>query len=408
MKVPDFIGYPGKQTRAAYNATDDFDAEYDRFVDDKIVIATLKPKIAQISGDSNIFENGDAWDKYTGDLQDMKITPPNKSQIDIVISQLSPITRTYNNNYGDSKILPTGNLLGAGASELMQLAGDNTLEMEKILKENAGNDFIKNLLGKGIGKYNDVVTALGSLGREFGNNIGNSAGNMIATISSMTEQLAKSPQSKIGWPKMWSDCSFEQSYQLNTRLYCFSTENKDDYDNNIKAALMALELFVTPRSEEGALYIAPYILEFDIPGMLHFPQAYVSSLTVTEGGDQGDFAQTGRPNVVDVTMNIQNMYSIAVNTKKKGDYTYPFRPSVRKDLIGLSTGRNTGRSSSYGEGGSGRSAGANISYDKVYLDNVDDNSATSNAIQEAITPRQQQNTQQQAAAAAIADAQSKK
>ena len=43
MKVPDFIGYPGKQTRAAYNATDDFDAEYDRFVDDKIVIATLKP-----------------------------------------------------------------------------------------------------------------------------------------------------------------------------------------------------------------------------------------------------------------------------------------------------------------------------------------------------------------------------
>lgn len=353
MRVPTYIGYPGKQTSGGYG--NDFDSKYyDNIVDERIVVASLTPGIPVFtSKDANVFDLVPAWDEYyVKDLEALNIDepiPPDglpKNRIYVVISNLSPISRSYNNNYGDSKVLPTGGILGEAAQDIAQLSGSNTEQMEKFLNSKDG-DMIRKTLGTGVSWYNKSVEAFRNLGGEVANRIGGSIGNILGTSSDIAADLAKSPQSKIGWPKMWRDCSFEQSYQLNTRLYCYSTDNEDDFNNNIRAAIAALELFVTPKSDKGVLYTAPYILEFEIPGMLYFPQAYVSNMTVTEGGQEGDFAHTGRPNVVDITMNIQNMYSISTNTPPEEDKKHPGRPSVYKDMIGLASGKNLGKSSYY-------------------------------------------------------------
>ena len=359
MKIPDYIGYPGKQTSSYYGG--EFSGDYDNIVDNRIVIAKIIPGKPFVRGDANIYEFENAWGDYVGDLRELNIDPPSKPELNIVISQLSPISRSYTNNYGDSKLLPTGNILGEAAQDIFNLTGGSTEEIEKRLKES--DSAVAKLLGKGVGAYNSGVDWLTNLTQLAGDKIGGGGGNMIKGAGKIIQELAKSPQSKVGWPKMWRDCSFEQSYQLNTRLYCFSTNDKDDYDNNIRAAVAALELLVTPRSQSGALYTAPYIIDFDIPGMINFPQAYVSNMQVIEGGNEGDFAQTGRPNVVDITMTIQNMYSISVNTTKEGDTTYRYRPTVRKDLIGLSGGKNIGKSSTY-NGGDG-SGGITITTDEA-------------------------------------------
>lgn len=364
MKIPKYIGYPGKQTRGGYDASDDFDKIYDEIVDDRIVVATIKPGVPEItSKDANVYDFKNAWDKYVADLSDLGIDPPDGSQeLNIVISQLSPITRSYQNNYGDSKVLPTGNILGEALSDIIQLAGNNTEEIEAFLKSKEG-DTLRSLAGKGVHGYNALINAFRNLVNQVSSKVGdNTTGNLIRTIGNTAADLAKSPQSKIGWPKMWRDCSFSQTYQLNTRLYCFSTDQKEDYDNNIRACVAALELFVTPKSDKGALYTAPYIVDFEIPGMIYFPQAYVSEMSVIEGGNEGDFAQTGRPNVVDITMSIQNMYSISVNVKREGDNQHPYRPSVRKDLIGLATGKNVGKTSPYTSSGSSSEKGENIPF----------------------------------------------
>lgn len=369
MTLPEFIGYPGKQTKGAYTDSDDFSVDYDNFVDDKIVIATLKPGKAEIRGDANIYDLKPAWGDYTTDLSLLGITPSTQGEIKVVISRLSPITRSYTNEYGDSTILPHGSILGEGAREIMQLTGRNTEELEDLLKSKAGG-MIRTMAGKGVGAYNQGVNVVKNLGNMAANELGELGGAIGAGLDAMTA-LAKSPQSKIGWPKMWRDCSFEQSYQLQTRLYCHSTNNEDDYNNNIKACIAALEMFVCPKSDDGVLYTAPYIFEFDIPGMIHFPQAYCSSMNVVEGGDEGDFAQTGRPNVVDIQMTIQNNYSISVNTKPPGDTTYPYRPSIRKDLIGLASGKNLGKKSSYTSGTGSSTAGSNTSYEKALKQQLD-------------------------------------
>ncbi len=361
MNLPKYIGYPGKQSKLN-NGFDDF---YDKFVDDRIVVATLKPGKPLIQGDANVFEFQNDWESYKGDLVDLGITPDaahtSLGGIYVVISQLSPISRTFSNNYGDSKIFPSSDILGQNIQDIMQLVG-GTEGLEKLLKQK-DNGALLNMLGIGVGGYNKLVDAARNMGEDFGNKIGGGPGRFINEVSNAVADLAKSPQSKIGWPKMWRDCNFVQTYQLNTRLYCFSTDNKEDYDNNIKACIGALELFVTPKSDQGVLYTAPYIVQFNIPGMINFPQAYVESMNVIEGGNEGDFAQTGRPNVVDVSMTIQNMYSIAVNVRKKKDANYPARPSVYKDLIGLGEGKELNRKSSSG-GGKRSDEAQTITYEK--------------------------------------------
>ena len=357
MILPKYIGHPGKQTRGAYGeASKDFSADYDNFVDQKLVIATLKPGKPKITADANIYNFEDKWaTDYKKDLEKLNIFPEGGDEhLNVVISQLSPITRSFQNRYGDSTVLPQGNILGEAASDLLNITGGNTEELQKLLQSENGG-MIRNTAANLVGAYNTLVDKGVELGNETLKDLGINSG-IFNTIGN----LAKSPQSKIGWPKMWRDCSFQQSYQLNTRLYCFSTNDMNDYNNNIKACIAALELFVTPKSDDGVLYTQPYILEFDIPGMIHFPCAYVEDMQVIEGGSDGDFAQTGRPNVVDITMTIQNVYSISTNTPPEKDREG--RPSVRKDLIGLASGRNLGIQSTYRNGGGESTKGQNKSY----------------------------------------------
>jgi hypothetical protein len=118
-------------------------------------------------------------------------------------------------------------------------------------------------------------------------------------------------------------------------LYCYNCATAKDYDDNIRSSLAALQLFVAPKSKDAILYLAPYLMDFKIPGVLHMPLAYCSSLSVIKGGDNGDFAADGRPNIIDVNLVIQNAYSICVNTPRGPANANKDRPSLYSDSENL-------------------------------------------------------------------------
>jgi hypothetical protein len=320
--VPEYIGYPHDQVNNAGGEKNVFEEH----MKDKIVYAEIRPKLKTVSGDANIYTGIDALGQYKGDLSDMGISFPHHL-LKVVLCRQVPVQEVYHNEYGASEILPTSNLLGGGAiSELADIAGvHDTNDVQKILQNTNG---LGGSIGHKIAKgYNNTVDNLQKMALALSENQDgfSQAGSKMLNAA---HSIAKSPWSKINWPQVWRNCNYTSSYSLTTRLYCYHCQTKEDYDNNIRAALAALQLFTAPKSKDGILYTAPYVMDFKIPGLLHMPLAYCDNLSVIKGGEEGDFASDGRPNIIEVSMSIQNAYSLCVNTPPSSCYKNPDRPAV--------------------------------------------------------------------------------
>lgn len=331
--LPEYIGHPQSQINEVSGGDREF---FSNHMKQKFIYAKITPKLPQINMDANIYDGKDAWGDWKKDLMDAcgADTGKNNGHIKVVLSKLTPITENFSNDYGSSEILPTGGLMGQKMQELMYLTGaTDTNELQKQL---AGLGGLPGFVGdKALGAYNSAVDYTQKLAlklQESDSGLANLGGNALNAITT----LAKSPWSKINWPQVWKNCSFQSSYNLQTRLYCYNCATSTDYDSNIRASLTALQLFATPKSKDAILYVAPYIMDFEIPGVLHMPLAYCSSISVIKGGNEGDFAGDGRPNIIDVNMNIQNVYSIIVNAPQAASKKNKDRPSLYHDSTVLS------------------------------------------------------------------------
>lgn len=80
--------------------------------------------------------------------------------------------------------------------------------------------------------------------------------------------------------------------------------------------------------------------ELVVPGAVWIPMGYMSNLQVIKGGDVSDFSMTGRPNIIDVRFTIQNVYGVCVTGPKDIEKKYKQRPTLRKELKALYSGKN--------------------------------------------------------------------
>ena len=332
-KVPDIIGAPTELP-----VVDGFDEEFKKLYTKKLVVAKLTPMLPSIGDDANIY-NPKATNEWKSDLSSWGFIPPSHDYLEVALSSTSsPVVQTYTNQYGDSEILQSINALGNKATEILNLTGKSGIsEFKSALDNSQDRTKTKQILSKILGGYEKGREMVESVSTQLADTTGI---RQFAGIGDAVSQWMETPWGKIGWPQMWKNCHFQSSFQLQTKLYCYNTNSDQDYKDLIEAPLAALELFVTPRSKTGILYTAPYVLQFEIPGMIYMPIAYVSSMTVTKGGNNSDWGQTGRPNQIDISMEIQNIYGVSTNSPAGVDTKYKYRPTIRKDMIGLARGKN--------------------------------------------------------------------
>ena len=348
-KIKGYIGCPGYQRNELQSGDS---MEFKNHMEAKFVIAEIRPCHAKVEGkDGNIYLPEDAIGDFKSDLKNAGHSMEG-DVLKIVISNPQAVTETYSNQFGDSEIFGgSGNsLVGGKAAELAWLTNTrNADDLDKMAQDFAkDNPLLGGVATTVTGGYKNVITWAKQKGAELTSQGHGTLGNAV----SMAANLANSPWSKTNWPQMWKNCSYQQTYELNTRLYCYHNNRPVDYNNNILAPLAALQLLVTPKSDDGVLYTWPYIFSFKIDGVLEMKMAYCSSLQVVKGGDEGDFAADGRPNIIDIRMSIQNCYSVMVNCKSPKSFG---TPTVKRDNEGLKNGKkgSVGKAGSIGNSSGG-------------------------------------------------------
>jgi len=345
IRATSYIGYPGSQLNRMSQGPSMLFKDH---MEEKFVIAEIKPCVADVSlGDGNAYQPKTAIGDFKIDLDNAGHQMEGEV-LKIVISNPQSVTETYSNQFGDSEIFGgAGRALMGGAAQEIAFLGNitDTDKLDEIAQDFSKDNPIMGGIAKTLtGTYKSATDWVKQKGAQMTSAGNESLGNMMNQLA----EIAKAPWSKVNWPQMWKNCSYQQSYELNTRLYCYYNSQKQDYEDNILAPLAALQLLVTPKSKDGFLYTWPYIFDFKIDGVLHMGMAYCSSLTVVKGGDEADFAADGRPNIIDVRMSIQNCYSVMVNSKvlrSKG------MASIKTDSEGMQKGKDqTGTAGTLGNG----------------------------------------------------------
>lgn len=303
--LPKYIGHPGYQyTPSGPNDNMLFEHK----LDDTLMIGYITPLEPQMEANLNVYSGKNAWGDYVAYLGSNQISPGQQNgKLKVVINNITPITESYNNEYGPSELQDKlNNVVGNTMRELAFATGFNGKSNLDKMSQQGG---MKGMVGKLMGGLSEGAEKLGSIiSDDFGRDLGAAVAN---------------PTQKIDIPQMWKGNSYTCSFEISIRLYCFSPKDDKYFGDYILAPLGALEMFAAPKSEQGKFYTWPFLMNFVIPGLVSVPLGYCSSLTVVKGGDNNDLSYINRPGMVDIRMGINSVYGVRVNALGGGEMGRP-------------------------------------------------------------------------------------
>ena len=141
-----------------------------------------------------------------------------------------------------------------------------------------------------------------------GNNAGDS---MFGGIGSFIDNLKTGAKTvfaggKLVFPEIWSDSSHSVSYTVNIKL---TTPDFDKYSwfLNIGAPLIHLICMSAPRQMGANGYASPFLVRAFYKGFFSIDSGMIGSLSITKGTD-GGWTIDGLPTVVDVSIDIKDLY----------------------------------------------------------------------------------------------------
>lgn len=326
MKLPKYIGHPCNSNAPNQAALDTDGITFEQKITQSLQIAYIQPLDTQISKDINIYTGKNAWDEYGKRLENNGVARPTTvdtkraNHIACVCSVLTPLSETFNNEYGQSDAL----------SPLQSFNSNDVLQDASFI---AGGLDAKGLRSRDSALANALGSLLETAGKTAGW-VGGKIGGVIGADSQSIERDVReaitNPATKLDIPTLWRGNSYSCSYDLSIKLTCFNARNDSDFGTNIVAPLIALLQFVAPRSEGGKFYKWPFLMKMTIPGTVYMPLGYCSSMTILKGGDVNDISWCGRPNMVDIRMSVTSVYNTCVNAAE-GDVQSD-RPNLRQQV----------------------------------------------------------------------------
>ena len=132
-----------------------------------------------------------------------------------------------------------------------------------------------------------------------------SGGGLFSSLTQKATTVAAG--GRIQFPNIWSNSSFNKSYNINIKL------NTPDLDKkswwlNIYVPLCHILALAMPRGEFQHSYSAPFIVKAFYKGMFNIDMGIITDMTIQKG-KEGGWTKDGLPTTVDVQFTIQDLYS---------------------------------------------------------------------------------------------------
>ena len=148
----------------------------------------------------------------------------------------------------------------------------------------------------------------------FGGMLGDIANNGVSTIIN---------GGKLLFPKIWQDSSFDRSYSFEIKL------RSPDHDNvsiflNIMVPFIHLLAMVLPEGmDSGDIvdpngYTTPFLCKAYMKGMFNIDMGLITGLSVTRGAT-AQWNDSGLPTQMDISIQIEDLYSGLAMTARAGD-----------------------------------------------------------------------------------------
>lgn len=175
---------------------------------------------------------------------------------------------------------------------------------------------IKFLFGSG---NSSLASALANAGTEATSALSSglsSAAQGLAggIVGSVAENMPMMEGGKIVFPKIWSNSSYEKSYQLDIKLRSPDHDSLSIFLNVLKpyCKLLALtlprEITTSSGKRDPNSYRTPFLVRAAVKGMISVDMGIISSLSVSKGA-QCCWNDDGLPTQIDISLTIDDLYS---------------------------------------------------------------------------------------------------
>lgn len=170
---------------------------------------------------------------------------------------------------------------------------------------------------------------------DFVNNVLMGSGNIFGRLTKNIGTLVGG--GKLVFPEIWSDSEFSRSYSVRMKFISPDPSPMSLY-LNIMVPLILCICLAAPRESGVNGYISPYLIKAYYKSMFNVDLGIITSLGIRKG-EEGHWTRSGIPTVVEVDMEIKDLYSSfsISNTMKDSNI---FNNTILMDYLATMCGIN--------------------------------------------------------------------
>jgi hypothetical protein len=195
-----------------------------------------------------------------------------------------------------------------GSSRVAEMVADRANAMREA-------DLLNPFNGK-TARIVDSIKALNPLG------VLEAMGTFDGTITRTANALFRVINgSNLFFPEVWQDSRFDKSYNISFKFYS-PYGDKLSIFRFVYVPFIALLALALPRQDGLLGYEAPFIFKMSSPGRFDIDMGAVTSMTIQKGGSDNLWTSEGLPQMIEVNMNVIDLYPQLIQVKQHGLLAY--------------------------------------------------------------------------------------
>lgn len=127
--------------------------------------------------------------------------------------------------------------------------------------------------------------------------------------------------SQLMFPDFWQDSRFDKSYNISFKFYS-PYGDRESIFRYVYVPFIALLALALPRQDGLLGYQQPFFVRMSRPGYFDIDMGVVTSLTITKGGADSLWTVDGHPQMIEVNMNVVDLYPQMIQIKDIGLLAY--------------------------------------------------------------------------------------
>lgn len=128
---------------------------------------------------------------------------------------------------------------------------------------------------------------------------------MLTNTSNQFIKIVNGAQ--LSFPEVWQDSKFSRSYDISFRFYS-PYGDKRSIMQYVYTPFLALLALALPRQDQAFAYIEPFLVRVQCPGAFNIDMGVITSMTINKGGSDGLWTMDGLPQLLEVTVQVQDLY----------------------------------------------------------------------------------------------------